>query len=180
MSPPQRWAGAMPAWHGPRGPGRAVWPQGLVVSVPRGSLPILPSRPNPMPLLFLSPLSLCLSLGGSGVISLFSLQMPAPPKLFLTLLYKLEGPHADEVAVALELTTWDSDTCHEGNVTSLPGEDPAPPVMLSAVSTCCGARDQLSPLPPPNPAPSGRAQRPAPPPVPPGTTTRPRQASCRL
>lgn len=52
--------------------------------------------------------------------------MPAPPKLFLTLLYKLEGPNADEVTVALELTTWDSSTCHEGNVTSLPGEDPAP------------------------------------------------------
>ena len=52
--------------------------------------------------------------------------MPAPPKLFLTLLYKLEGPHPDDFAVALELTTWDSGTCHEGNVTSLPGEDPAP------------------------------------------------------
>ncbi|XP_053938953.1 cytosolic endo-beta-N-acetylglucosaminidase isoform X2 [Cuculus canorus] len=51
---------------------------------------------------------------------LFSLQMPAPPKLFLTLLYKLEGPQPDEFTVALELTTWDSDTCHEGNVTSLP------------------------------------------------------------
>ncbi|KAM4674748.1 cytosolic endo-beta-N-acetylglucosaminidase [Amazona ochrocephala] len=52
-------------------------------------------------------------------IRLFSLQMPAPPKLFLTLLYKLEGPHT-EFTVALELTTWDSGSCHEGNVTSLP------------------------------------------------------------
>ena len=52
--------------------------------------------------------------------------MPAPPKLFLTLLYKLEGPHPDDFAVALELTTSDSGTCHEGNITSLPGEDPAP------------------------------------------------------
>lgn len=83
-----------------------------------------------MHLLFLSSLSLCLSLGGFGVISLFSLQIPAPPKLFLTLLYKLEGPHPNKFAVALELTTWDSGTCHEGNVTSLPGEDPAPPCSL--------------------------------------------------
>lgn len=77
-----------------------------------------------MHLLFLS--SLSVSLGGFGVISLFSLQTPAPPKLFLTLLYKLEGPHPDELTVSLELTTWDSETCLEGNVTSLPGEDPAP------------------------------------------------------
>ncbi|XP_071620699.1 cytosolic endo-beta-N-acetylglucosaminidase [Heliangelus exortis] len=53
------------------------------------------------------------------VTRLFSFQMPAPPKLFLTLLYKLEGPHAEELSVALELTTWDSSTCH-ADVTSLP------------------------------------------------------------
>ncbi|XP_029869892.1 cytosolic endo-beta-N-acetylglucosaminidase isoform X1 [Aquila chrysaetos chrysaetos] len=79
-------------------------------------------------------------------IRLFSLQMPAPPKLFLTLLYKLEGPHADEVAVALELTTWDSGTCHEGNVTSLPAEPngrhhprflPAPPPSLAKLLAAC-------------------------------------------
>ncbi|XP_074900228.1 cytosolic endo-beta-N-acetylglucosaminidase isoform X2 [Buteo buteo] len=78
-------------------------------------------------------------------IRLFSLQMPAPPKLFLTLLYKLEGPHADEVAVALELTTWDSDTCHEGNVTSLPEPNgrhhprflPAPPPGLAKLLAAC-------------------------------------------
>lgn len=95
--------------------------------------------------------------------------MPAPPKLFLTLLYKLEEPNADEVAVALELTTWDSGTCHEGNVTSLPGEDLTPPAVLSTVSTGCRARDQLSPLPPPLPLaePNGRHHPrflPAPPP----------------
>ncbi|KFQ91385.1 Cytosolic endo-beta-N-acetylglucosaminidase, partial [Nipponia nippon] len=76
-------------------------------------------------------------------VRLFSLQMPAPPKLFLTLLYKLEGPHVDEFTVALELTTWDSGTCHEGNVTSLPG---------------CGTSS--APHPHPNPAISGRAQQP--------------------
>ncbi|XP_069655578.1 cytosolic endo-beta-N-acetylglucosaminidase isoform X3 [Haliaeetus albicilla] len=78
-------------------------------------------------------------------IRLFSLQMPAPPKLFLTLLYKLEGPHADEVAVALELTTWDSGTCHEGNVTSLPEPNgrhhprflPAPPPSLAKLLAAC-------------------------------------------
>lgn len=98
-----------------------------------------------MHLLFLSSLSLCLCLGGFGVISLFSLQMPAPPKLFLTLLYKLEGPHPDEFAVALELTTWDSGTCHEGNVTSLPGEDPAP--VRSAASTRCKRGTSSAPHP---------------------------------
>lgn len=71
--------------------------------------------------------------------------MPAPPKLFLTLLYKLEGPNADEVAVALELTTWDSSTCHEGNVTSLPEPNgrhhprflPAPPPGLAKLLAAC-------------------------------------------
>ncbi|XP_017586132.1 PREDICTED: cytosolic endo-beta-N-acetylglucosaminidase, partial [Corvus brachyrhynchos] len=53
-------------------------------------------------------------------VRLFSLQMPAPPKLFLTLLYKLEGPQPDDFTVALEVTTWDSGICLEGNPTSLP------------------------------------------------------------
>ncbi|NXX05519.1 ENASE acetylglucosaminidase, partial [Larus smithsonianus] len=78
-------------------------------------------------------------------VRLFSLQMPAPPKLFLTLLYKLEGPHPDEFAVALELTTWDSGTCHEGNVTSLPEPNgrhhprflPAPPPGLAKLFAVC-------------------------------------------
>ncbi|KFU85921.1 Cytosolic endo-beta-N-acetylglucosaminidase, partial [Chaetura pelagica] len=67
-------------------------------------------------------------------IRLFSLQMLAPPKLYLTLLYKLEGPHPDELTVALELTTWDSGTCNESNITSLPGEEP---VTLHALCTPC-------------------------------------------
>ncbi|KAI1232521.1 Cytosolic endo-beta-N-acetylglucosaminidase, partial [Lamprotornis superbus] len=79
-------------------------------------------------------------------VRLFSLQMPAPPKLFLTLLYKLEGPQPDDFTVALEVTTWDSGMCFEGNPTSLPGEDPVPPV-LPAVSTCCRTWDQFSPSP---------------------------------
>ncbi|XP_068269253.1 cytosolic endo-beta-N-acetylglucosaminidase isoform X2 [Nyctibius grandis] len=78
-------------------------------------------------------------------IRLFSLQMPAPPKLFLTLLYKLEGPHPDELTVALELSTWRSGTCHEGNVTSLPEPNsrhhprllPAPPPGLDKLLTAC-------------------------------------------
>ncbi|XP_069728667.1 cytosolic endo-beta-N-acetylglucosaminidase isoform X1 [Phaenicophaeus curvirostris] len=76
---------------------------------------------------------------------LFSLQMPAPPKLFLTLLYKLEGPQPDEFTVALELTTMDSDTCHEGNVTSLPEPTgrhhprilAAPPTRLAKLLAAC-------------------------------------------
>ncbi|NXL59544.1 ENASE acetylglucosaminidase, partial [Chordeiles acutipennis] len=77
---------------------------------------------------------------------LFSLQMPAPPKLFLTLLYKLEGLHPDELTIALELTTWDSGTCQEGNVTSLPAEPngrhhprflPAPPPRLAKLLAAC-------------------------------------------
>lgn len=56
--------------------------------------------------------------------------MPAPPKLFLTLLYKLEGPQPDDFTVALEVTTWDSGICFEGNPTSLPGEDPVSPCSL--------------------------------------------------
>ncbi|NXX10338.1 ENASE acetylglucosaminidase, partial [Podargus strigoides] len=78
-------------------------------------------------------------------IRLFSLQMPAPPKLFLTLLYKLEGLHPNELKVALELTTCDSGTCHEGNITSLPEPNsrhhprflPAPPPGLGKLLTAC-------------------------------------------
>lgn len=58
--------------------------------------------------------------------------MHAPPKLFLNLLYKMEGPHRDDFTVALELTTWHSSRCHDGTVTVLPsedGEDPMPPVL---------------------------------------------------
>ncbi|NXF34714.1 ENASE acetylglucosaminidase, partial [Nyctibius bracteatus] len=78
-------------------------------------------------------------------IRLFSLQMPAPPKLFLTLLYKLEGPHPDDLTVALELGTWNSGTCHRDNVTSLPEPNswhhprllPAPPPGLAKLFAAC-------------------------------------------
>ncbi|NXR15418.1 ENASE acetylglucosaminidase, partial [Semnornis frantzii] len=78
-------------------------------------------------------------------VRLFSLQMPAPPKLFLTLLYKLEGPHPDEFTVSLEITTWDSVICHEGNITSLPEPNgryhprflPALPPSLAKLLAAC-------------------------------------------
>ncbi|XP_035424598.1 cytosolic endo-beta-N-acetylglucosaminidase [Cygnus atratus] len=78
-------------------------------------------------------------------IRLFSFQMQAPPKLFLNLLYKMEGPHRDEFTVALELTTWHSGTCHDGNVTPLPEPHgrhhprllPAPPPGLSKLLAAC-------------------------------------------
>ncbi|NWH40671.1 ENASE acetylglucosaminidase, partial [Chloropsis hardwickii] len=78
-------------------------------------------------------------------VRLFSLQMPAPPKLFLTLLYKLEGPQPDELTVALEVTTWDSEMCYEGNPTSLPEPNgryhprflPAPPPSLAKLLAAC-------------------------------------------
>ncbi|NXF13817.1 ENASE acetylglucosaminidase, partial [Smithornis capensis] len=78
-------------------------------------------------------------------VRLFSLQMPAPPKLYLTLLYKLEGPQPDDFTVALEVTTWDSGTCHEGNPTSLPEPNgrhhprflPAPPPGLAKLLAAC-------------------------------------------
>lgn len=104
---------------------RAVWPQGLVASVPR-LCPHCPAHLTRCTFSLSLCLCLCLSLGGSGVISLFSLQMPAPPKLFLTLLYKLEGPQPDDFTVTLEVTTGDSEMCFEGNPTSLPGENPVP------------------------------------------------------
>ncbi|NXN97369.1 ENASE acetylglucosaminidase, partial [Rhinopomastus cyanomelas] len=78
-------------------------------------------------------------------IRLFSLQMPAPPKLFLTLLYKLEQPDPEEVTVMLELTTWDSGSCHEGSITSVPEPNarhhprflPAPPPGLAKLLNAC-------------------------------------------
>lgn len=51
---------------------------------------------------------------------LFSLHVPVPPKIFLSLVYKLEGPSA--VEVALELTTGDAGSCHVGGLWTLDGE----------------------------------------------------------
>uniref|UniRef100_A0A452UER6 Endo-beta-N-acetylglucosaminidase n=1 Tax=Ursus maritimus TaxID=29073 RepID=A0A452UER6_URSMA len=51
------------------------------------------------------------------VSALFSLQVPVPPKVFLSLVYKLEGP--SDVEVALELTTGDVGSCHVGGIWTL-------------------------------------------------------------
>lgn len=52
---------------------------------------------------------------------LFSLQVPVPPQIFLSLVYKLEG--ASNVGVALELTTGDAGSCHVGSISTLNGEE---------------------------------------------------------
>ncbi|XP_025323992.1 cytosolic endo-beta-N-acetylglucosaminidase isoform X1 [Canis lupus baileyi] len=50
-------------------------------------------------------------------VRLFSLQVPVPPQIFLSLVYKLEG--ASNVGVALELTTGDAGSCHVGSISTL-------------------------------------------------------------
>ncbi|XP_030390096.1 cytosolic endo-beta-N-acetylglucosaminidase isoform X4 [Gopherus evgoodei] len=90
------------------------------------------------------PFSTCFCLG-MGTGRFWAGQLPAPPKLFLSLLYKLEEK-LPEVAVALELTTRDSGSCHVGNVTALPGlvtrHQPQPlptlPPHLSGLLSGCG------------------------------------------
>ncbi|XP_068386070.1 cytosolic endo-beta-N-acetylglucosaminidase isoform X2 [Eschrichtius robustus] len=54
---------------------------------------------------------------GNVAVRLFSLQVPVPPKIFLSMVYKLEGPSA--VGVALELTTGDAGSCHVGGISAL-------------------------------------------------------------
>ncbi|XP_012968918.2 cytosolic endo-beta-N-acetylglucosaminidase isoform X2 [Mesocricetus auratus] len=54
---------------------------------------------------------------GNVAVRLFSLLVPAPPKLFLSMVYKFEGP--TDVQVALELTTGDAGSCHVGSVSVL-------------------------------------------------------------
>ena len=51
---------------------------------------------------------------------LFSLQVPVPPRIFLSMVYKLEGP--SDVGVALELTTGSVGSCHIGGISALNGE----------------------------------------------------------
>lgn len=51
---------------------------------------------------------------GEVTVRLFSLQVPVPPKVFLSMVYKLEGP--SNVSVALELTTGDAGSCHIGGI----------------------------------------------------------------
>ncbi|XP_072795842.1 cytosolic endo-beta-N-acetylglucosaminidase isoform X7 [Vicugna pacos] len=80
---------------------------------------------------------------------LFSLQVPVPPKIFLSLVYKLEGPSA--VGVALELTTGDAGSCHVGGIMMLNAETSSrhsprplrvPPTKLARWVGRCG--QQLS------------------------------------
>ncbi|XP_062936663.1 cytosolic endo-beta-N-acetylglucosaminidase isoform X2 [Cynocephalus volans] len=54
---------------------------------------------------------------GNVAVRLFSLQVPVPPKIFLSMVYKLEGP--TEVRVGLELTTGDAGSCHVGDISVL-------------------------------------------------------------
>ena len=71
---------------------------------------------------------------------LFSLQVPVPPKIFVSLVYKLEGTSA--VGVALELTTGDAGSCHVGGISVLSGEWTwlAPPFLtgFSLLGVCQG------------------------------------------
>ncbi|XP_043441671.1 cytosolic endo-beta-N-acetylglucosaminidase isoform X3 [Prionailurus bengalensis] len=53
-------------------------------------------------------------------VRLFSLHVPVPPKIFLSMVYKLEGP--SDVGVALELTTGDAGSCHVGGISTLSAE----------------------------------------------------------
>ncbi|XP_004433003.1 PREDICTED: cytosolic endo-beta-N-acetylglucosaminidase [Ceratotherium simum simum] len=57
---------------------------------------------------------------GDVAVRLFSLQVPVPPKVFLSMVYKLEGPSG--VGVALELTTGSAGSCHIGGISALNAE----------------------------------------------------------
>nr|XP_054391800.1 cytosolic endo-beta-N-acetylglucosaminidase isoform X2 [Pongo abelii] len=54
---------------------------------------------------------------GNVAVRLFSLQAPVPPRIYLSMVYKLEGP--TDVTVALELTTGDAGSCHIGGISVL-------------------------------------------------------------
>lgn len=82
---------------------------------------------------------------GHVAVRLFSLQVPVPPKLFLSLVYKLEG--TAKVRVALELTTGDAGSCHVGGISALNAETSAmhrprplrvPPTKLARWAARCG------------------------------------------
>ncbi|XP_013002579.1 cytosolic endo-beta-N-acetylglucosaminidase isoform X2 [Cavia porcellus] len=85
---------------------------------------------------------------GNIAVRLFSLQVPLPHKVFLSLVYKLEGP--TDVMVALELTTGDASSCHIGSISSLnetgsrhrPRPLRVPPTKLARWAGRCG--QQLS------------------------------------
>ncbi|XP_044601175.2 cytosolic endo-beta-N-acetylglucosaminidase isoform X2 [Equus asinus] len=57
---------------------------------------------------------------GDVAVRLFSLQVPVPPRIFLSMVYKLEGP--TDVGVALELTTGSVGSCHIGGISALNAE----------------------------------------------------------
>ncbi|XP_069339041.1 cytosolic endo-beta-N-acetylglucosaminidase isoform X2 [Eulemur rufifrons] len=57
---------------------------------------------------------------GNVAVRLFSLQVPVPPKIFLSMVYRLEGP--TDIGVALELTTGDASSCHIGGISVLNAE----------------------------------------------------------
>ncbi|XP_027811384.1 cytosolic endo-beta-N-acetylglucosaminidase isoform X1 [Marmota flaviventris] len=78
-------------------------------------------------------------------VRLFSLQVPVPPRIFLSLVYKLEGP--SDVGVALELTTGDAGGCHIGSISVLNAETGSrqslqplqvPPTKLARWAGRCG------------------------------------------
>lgn len=69
----------------------------------------------------------CGLITGPSCCRLFSLEVPVPPKIFLSMVYKLEGPSA--VGVALELTTGDAGSCHVGGISALTGEGTGWPLL---------------------------------------------------
>ncbi|KAM6175555.1 cytosolic endo-beta-N-acetylglucosaminidase [Erethizon dorsatum] len=86
---------------------------------------------------------------GNVAVRLFSLQVPAPHKIFLSLVYKLEG--STDVTVALELTAGDAGSCHIGSISVLNAETGSrhrprplrvPPTKLARWAGRCG--QQLS------------------------------------
>ncbi|XP_003786609.1 cytosolic endo-beta-N-acetylglucosaminidase [Otolemur garnettii] len=85
---------------------------------------------------------------GNVAVRLFSLQVLIPPKIFLSMVYKLEGP--TDVRVALELTTGDASSCHVSGISVLnetssrhsPRPLQVPPTKLARWAGRCG--QQLS------------------------------------
>ncbi|XP_052051577.1 cytosolic endo-beta-N-acetylglucosaminidase isoform X2 [Apodemus sylvaticus] len=84
----------------------------------------------------------------SVAVRLFSLNVPVPPKVFLSMVYKFEG--STDVQVALELTTGDASSCHVGGMLVLnetgsrhsPRPLQVPPTRLARWASSCG--QQLS------------------------------------
>ncbi|XP_031209391.1 cytosolic endo-beta-N-acetylglucosaminidase isoform X2 [Mastomys coucha] len=84
----------------------------------------------------------------SVAVRLFSLHVPVPPKVFLSMVYKFEG--STDVQVALELTTGDASSCHVGGMLVLnetgsrhsPRPLRVPPTRLARWASSCG--QQLS------------------------------------